>query len=206
MFTRYKGISIPENYSGNRFKTPPETSTKTHKPTASYTGTKTSISPAFNQAIIEKQRQFDNRIDEYESQDLVLGQDSYKDNEKASEIDTNFDKIPDNVYDISRKELENSYENDSYQAENNYDDNVGQSKNDYLENDKTSDTNQNTTSQARTDGKGGILEEISSLFSKLTSNIKSDDLLIVAVIILLLNENNDDNALILPLLCLLLYA
>ena len=56
MFTKYKGINIPENYSGSRFKAPPETETKTHTPSSLgvYSGTKTSISPAFEDALREK--------------------------------------------------------------------------------------------------------------------------------------------------------
>ena len=56
MFTKYKGINIPENYSGSRFKAPPETETKTHTPSSLgvYGGTKTSISPAFEDALREK--------------------------------------------------------------------------------------------------------------------------------------------------------
>ena len=56
MFTRYKGIDIPENYSGSRFKAPIITETKTHKPTPpmTYSGTKTSISPAFEDALREQ--------------------------------------------------------------------------------------------------------------------------------------------------------
>lgn len=51
MFTRYKGIEIPQNYSGNRFKSEaPITETKMHKPSMSY-GTKTSISPTFESAL-----------------------------------------------------------------------------------------------------------------------------------------------------------
>lgn len=51
MFTRYKGIDVPQNYSGSRFKSePPNTEMKTHKPTPIYSPTKTSISPSFERA------------------------------------------------------------------------------------------------------------------------------------------------------------
>ena len=79
MFTRYKGISIPENYSGNRFKAPIETETKTHKPTQGgvYGGTKTSISPIFESAI--KERTYNNDINET----LYEPTDSYQSEEEA---------------------------------------------------------------------------------------------------------------------------
>ena len=51
MFTRYKSVEIPPNYSGNRFKSEaPETETKMHKPSA-LSSTKTSISPTFESAL-----------------------------------------------------------------------------------------------------------------------------------------------------------
>ena len=79
MFTRYKGINIPENYSGNRFKAPIETETKTHKPTQSgvYGGTKTSISPIFESAI--KERTYSNDINEalYEPTDSYQSEEAY---------------------------------------------------------------------------------------------------------------------------------
>lgn len=66
MFTRYKGISIPENYSGSRFKAAPETETKLHKPsTPIYSGTKTSISPTFEEAI---RQQYEPEIEELDSE------------------------------------------------------------------------------------------------------------------------------------------
>ena len=51
MFTRYKGIEIPQNYSGNRFRNEaPITETKTHKPSVS-SSAKTSISPSFESVL-----------------------------------------------------------------------------------------------------------------------------------------------------------
>ena len=57
MFTRYKDFSVPQNYSGVRFKAPPETETKLHKPTQLYTGTKTSVSPIFNEILEQKTKE-----------------------------------------------------------------------------------------------------------------------------------------------------
>lgn len=52
MFSKYKGIEIPLNYSGSRFKSSEvETEMKTHKPSPSYRSTKTSVSPTFQSAI-----------------------------------------------------------------------------------------------------------------------------------------------------------
>ncbi len=69
MFTRYKGIEIPQNYSGNRFKSevpPPITETKTHKPT-SYSPTKTSISPLFENALKTADAVSDFKKESYET-------------------------------------------------------------------------------------------------------------------------------------------
>ena len=70
MFTRYKGISIPENYSGSRFKAAPETETKLHKPsTPIYSGTKTSISPTFEEAIRQSSAvQYEPEVEELDSE------------------------------------------------------------------------------------------------------------------------------------------
>lgn len=52
MFSKYKGIEIPLNYSGSRFKSSGvETEMKTHKPSPSYRSTKTSVSPTFQSVI-----------------------------------------------------------------------------------------------------------------------------------------------------------
>ena len=52
MFTRYKGIDVPQNYSGSRFKSEPQnTEMKTHKPSPVYSPTKTSISPSFERVV-----------------------------------------------------------------------------------------------------------------------------------------------------------
>lgn len=63
MFTRYGNINIPKNYSGNRFRREEvyETETKAHRPsqsTYSTGGTKTTISPAFQEEIAKKREQY----------------------------------------------------------------------------------------------------------------------------------------------------
>lgn len=55
MFTKYKGVQIPQNYSGSRFKVAElETEMKTHKPIPAYSSTRTSVSPTFQGAIGNK--------------------------------------------------------------------------------------------------------------------------------------------------------
>ena len=54
MFTKYNGLEIPKNYSGNRFKALSETEMKTHKVTHSEIlqgATKSSVSPKFQEVI-----------------------------------------------------------------------------------------------------------------------------------------------------------
>lgn len=82
MFTRYKGIEIPQNYSGSRFKSDaPPTETKTHKPSASF-ATKTSISPSFENVL----RQGENEeLDTNYQNELVSSQDFYEDENYPSE-------------------------------------------------------------------------------------------------------------------------
>ena len=55
MFTKYKGVQIPQNYSGSRFKVAElETEMKTHKPIPAYSSTRTSVSPTFQGALSNK--------------------------------------------------------------------------------------------------------------------------------------------------------
>ena len=66
MFTKYKGVQIPQNYSGSRFKVDElETEMKTHKPTPSYSSTKTSVSPTFHNAINNKYDEENQKTHEY---------------------------------------------------------------------------------------------------------------------------------------------
>ena len=57
MFTRYNGITLPQNYSGNRFKAyPNDTETKTHKPQEMLPlaqNVRTSVSPSFRDVTRE---------------------------------------------------------------------------------------------------------------------------------------------------------
>ncbi|MBO5338871.1 MAG: hypothetical protein J6A96_04140 [Clostridia bacterium] len=106
MFTRYKGINIPENYSGNRFKAPLETETKLHKPTPTYTGTKTSLSPTFEEVIRQKNNELSMPFVDEDEQDLDVTEDSItdiEDNEAESDEYNNVKEDfsinkPDNTY------------------------------------------------------------------------------------------------------------
>lgn len=78
MFTKYRGIEIPQNYSGSRFSAPPpDIEMKTHRPSTVYTPSKTSISPTF-QASLE------------------------------SSEPSSVEEIPDNVYEIEEASYDNS--------------------------------------------------------------------------------------------------
>lgn len=56
MFTKYSGINVPKNYSGNRFKESIDTEMKTHKAEGVHISTpiKKSSSPQSFQSIIDK--------------------------------------------------------------------------------------------------------------------------------------------------------
>ena len=89
MFTRYKGISIPENYSGSRFKAAPETETKLHKPsTPIYSGTKTSISPTFEEAIRQsKAVQYETVVENLENDNIISdSEEHFIENSETKEV------------------------------------------------------------------------------------------------------------------------
>ena len=56
MFTKYNGINVPKNYSGNRFKETIDTEMKTHKAEGVHISTpiKKSASPQSFQSVIDK--------------------------------------------------------------------------------------------------------------------------------------------------------
>lgn len=86
MFTKYRGIEIPQNYSGSRFSVPPpETGMKTHRPSTVYTPSKTSISPTFQASL------------------------------DALSAPSQIEEIPDNVYEIEDESYESTYnQSDDY--------------------------------------------------------------------------------------------
>ncbi len=82
MFTKYRGIEIPQNYSGSRFSVPPpETEMKTHRPSTIYSPSKTSISPTFQAGL-----------------------------DALQELQT--EEIADNVYEIEDTSYNNAYDQD----------------------------------------------------------------------------------------------
>lgn len=182
MFTKYKGINIPENYSGNRFKTPLETETKMHKPVSTYTGTRTSISPTFEEAMRQSR-----------TPRLVI--DDEADNEpNMSSEELEYESLQDEQESNSDLEGDTEEERIVYPEEE-------------LKEPLCDNTyNENTTSEKIASGNGGVLGELGSLIGKITNGLKNEDLLILAIIVLLISENNDDNMIILPLLGLLLYS
>ena len=101
MFTRYKGISIPENYSGNRFKAPPQTETKMHRPSPSYTGTKTSLSPMFEEAMRQKSVAIPNQsqFNDEEGNDFDIGIDlPNEENSEESKVPLDNKEASDTYY------------------------------------------------------------------------------------------------------------
>ncbi len=191
MFTRYKGIDIPKNYSGNRFKMPIETEMKTHSGEI-LGASRTSVSPSFNNSISSFQ---DNDEVENEGENIDF---------EASEQNSNYrQEAP------YRSELEEGgYENtDKYSEpynfqENNYDDeNRAQVHQEIDESPSpVCDIGDNNEKQ-----RSNFFKELSSVFNKLFKNSKSDDLLLLFITLLLANDKNENNsdAVILLLLVLL---
>lgn len=68
MFTRYSGVDVPQNYSGNRFrkKTIEDTETKVHSSTLG--ATKSSISPSFEKQL---NQQFDEESDFQDTENSI---------------------------------------------------------------------------------------------------------------------------------------
>lgn len=85
MFTKYTGVNIPQNYSGNRFHSPLEdTKTTVHKATDSppvFSKVRTSVSPSF-QEVIDKTVIENNTDENYIQADNTLS------NEEEYECET----------------------------------------------------------------------------------------------------------------------
>lgn len=182
MYSRY---SVPQNYSGNRFKKAPlETEMKTHKPTPSYSSTRTSLSPTFQDAINRQLSSNDNpKTDE----------DVYEFAENDEQIDylQNVEnKVPLTDEIIEDNEGDN-IENDTLENEN------------YLGNETEKSENSH---EDRKKGIGTFLDEALPFLGKITSKINGEDLLLLSLILLLgSEESKESNSLVLPLLLLFLY-
>ncbi len=116
MFTKYNSISIPENYSGNRFKKAiEETEMKTHKgkePVSSVSSVKTSVSPFFHAVIEEPIKEvFSEPQDVYEED---FSEESNENTDTPTEKTENFDKTTEeNISPIKRPfELLENIKND----------------------------------------------------------------------------------------------
>ncbi len=191
MFTRYKGIDIPKNYSGNRFRAPIETEMKTHSGEI-ISASRTSVSPSFN-----------NGISSFQDKDEVENEGKNIDFEATEQNSDYRQEAP-----YSSELKEGGYENtnkysESYDfEENNYDDeNRAQTHQEIDESPSpVCDISDNNEKQ-----RGNFFKELSSVFNKLFKNSKSDDMLLLFIVLLLANDKNENNsdAVILLLLVLL---
>ncbi|MBQ7788337.1 MAG: hypothetical protein IJ398_01635 [Clostridia bacterium] len=190
MFTRYKGIDIPKNYSGNRFRVPIETEMKTHSGEI-ISASRTSVSPSFNNGISSFQ---DNEV-ENEGKNIDF---------EATEQNSDYGQEEPYSSDLK----EGGYENpDKYSEpydfeENNYDDENRAQTNQEIDESPSPvcDISDNNEKQG-----SNFFKELSSVFNKLFSNSKSDDMLLLFIALLLANDKNENNsdAVILLLLVLL---
>ena len=85
MFTRYSGIDIPNNYSGNRFKKTiiEDTTMKIHE-NEIINDIKTSVSPSYNQWLYSNNNFIENSTNENHDDDLEISKE-----EKSYENDKN---------------------------------------------------------------------------------------------------------------------
>lgn len=181
MFTKYKGIAVPQNYSGSRFKSePPKTEMKTHRPAAVYTPTKTSISPTFERVVSQGyQGSLDNTTEE---------------------------KIVDNVSDFNNfVEQDTPLEND-YLYNDTSQDNAQEREQQSVQEDSLKNEQESVQECEPLKKGSGLFDELSPLINSFFKNISSEDLLLLSLIVLLFSEGNEEsNDLIIPLLCLFLY-
>ena len=175
----YSKYTVPENYSGVRFKAPIiETETKLHKPTPSYTSTRTSVSPTFQNAINAR-----------------ISKEIY---EKTSEDVANFNENAPFSPSVEEDYLENKELSTESSFESKVDENIDEFPNERSE----IDTNEN---EKRT-GIGLFGKEFLPILSKITSKISTEDLLLLSLILVFASEENSEaKDLLLPLLLLFLY-
>ena len=189
MFTKYNGINLPKNYSGTKFRQPPEDTTmKTHRPQDEKFKMqgiiKTSVSPSF-QSIIDNASVKNNTdyspieeqsdVNFYKSESLPYGNDE----ELSSNDNVNSLLMPDDclVEENTSKEV-CSICNDS-------------------------DKHNNTDSLKKEFFPINLLKE--NGFSRLIEGISKDDLLLIALIALFAQEHtagSQDAIIILALLLL----
>lgn len=205
MFTRYKGTSVPENYSGVLFRDAyaPPTEMKTHKPSPSYTSTKTSVSPTFRSAQL--QRNLENSGDK-RLQGVSDEESGWRSDEKTDwhsnldggdgakkEIREQNDALYQDIFDGFIK-------NESRHSENEVNSNSDGDFDATIVNEQES----NNRKKAPTQSFGAELNEV---FERILRSIQSEDFLLLAVILLLLgDEKSKAKETIFPLALLLLYS
>lgn len=205
MFTRYKGTSVPENYSGVLFRDAyaPPTEMKTHKPSPSYTSTKTSVSPTFRSAQLQRNQE--------NSSDKRLQGVSDEESGWRSDEETGWHSNLEGG-DGAKKEIreqEDAFYQDIFddfiENESRHSENEVNSSNDG-DFDAATDNGQesDTRKKAPTQSFGAELNEV---FERILRSIQSEDFLLLAVIFLLLgDEKSKAKETIFPLALLLLYS
>ncbi len=117
MFTKYQGISLPQNYSGNRFRSyPKDTEMKTHKaqePSRNSSGVKTSVSPIFQEASKRTSNASDNAKSTFDYQQRNEEDDKEFYEDKSEIIDTSPEKSYEN--DDSDNQAEEKNDNVAYE-------------------------------------------------------------------------------------------
>lgn len=219
MFTRYKGTGIPENYSGVRFREAAQhTEMKTHKPSPSYTSTKTSVSPMFRHAQLQKNQE------KYEESIAYGGEStpSYT-NEEAPENDFGRKDIHNSISYNLDENLRNDFMNDSRnnkirdesgdfcgESGDFCGENINFREGVYEKHQKTDNAGvqrRDVGESKKARGSTDLKAELGGLLDKILGGIKSDDFILLAVIFLLLGgEGGASKSAILPLALLLLYS
>ena len=186
MFTRYKGTEIPANYSGVRFRdyAPPPTEMKTHKPSPSYTSTKTSVSPAFRSMQLQRGN-FDTSVNDAATK------------ESAQEL------FPfENGFDGEASQENIAFEQDFYKNECHTCENSCQGCESCGA--RACECEKCTEKKAE---KSDIFGEISEVLDKIFKRIQGEDFLILAIMLLIMGEGKSEaKGAWLPLALILLYS
>lgn len=205
MFTRYHGTVVPENYSGVRFRDAyaPPTEMKTHKPSPSYTSTRTSVSPMFKSAQLQR-NQSSTETNEWHNTE-------WRDNDDTHNKTLNEYYIEQG--DVRRTENENENENEST---NNSLLNENIHYQQHEETPKTPCIEQNHESnspmgaekcETKNEHSANFGVELNELLNKIFKGIQSEDFLLLSIIFLLLgDEKSEAKGALLPLALLLLYS
>lgn len=213
MFTRYKGTAIPENYSGVAFSDhyAPPTEMKTHKPAPSYTSTKTSVSPTFKSAQLQRSAQKSVESSQAKDSEAYVPlqhnekNDTHNFSQSSYHIGGQEEYFPNEESGSKhlfpyRKELENQ----NY-AEHFYSGGESNSRCNECESEKERDKEKGGESRKAPTQSLGV--ELYELLNKILKGIRGEDLLLLAVAFLILAENKGEStAALLPLILLLLYS